>query len=58
MPPSRKTWLKRGLGLALGAAAGFAYYHFVGCTSGGCPIWADPVVSTAFGGVFGALTLW
>lgn len=58
MTPTRKTWLKRGLGLTLGAAAGFSYYTFVGCTSGGCPIWQDPFVSTGFGALFGSLLIW
>ncbi len=55
MTPSRKIWLKRGLGLAFGAAAGFAYYHFVGCSSGGCPIWTNAWLSTGFGATFGVL---
>jgi hypothetical protein len=58
-PRSAKArWIRRGIGVALGASAGFAYYSFVGCTSGGCPIWQDPVVSSGFGGLIGVLAIW
>ena len=39
----------------LGAAGGFAYYHFVGCSSGTCPISSNPYVSTAYGALVGAV---
>jgi len=31
----RRKWVRYPAGLVLGGAAGFAYYHFVGCFSGG-----------------------
>jgi hypothetical protein len=37
----------------LGAAGGFAYYHFVGCASGTCPITSNPYISTGYGAVLG-----
>jgi hypothetical protein len=37
----------------LGAAAGFAYYHFIGCASGTCPITSNPYISTGYGAVLG-----
>jgi len=40
---------------ALGAAGGFAYYYFVGCSSGTCPISSNPYVSTAYGALVGAV---
>ena len=43
------------IGIVLGAAAGFAYYRFVGCSSGTCPITSNPVISTIYGAVMGAL---
>ena len=55
---ARARWIRRGLGLALGAGAGFAYYSFVGCNSGGCPMWQDPVVSSGFGATIGVLAIW
>ena len=38
-----------------GAAAGFAWYYYVGCASGTCPISSNPYVSTAYGAVVGVL---
>lgn len=42
-------------GIAVGAIAGYSYYHFIGCTSGSCPITSQPLNSTAYGAVLGAL---
>jgi len=39
----------------LGALAGFAYYYFVGCKSGTCPITSNPLNTTAYGMLMGAL---
>lgn len=36
-----------------GAVLGFAYYYFIGCTSGSCPIQSNPVGSTVYGGLLG-----
>jgi len=38
-----------------GAAAGFAWYYFVGCATGTCPISSNPYISTAYGAFIGAL---
>jgi len=43
------------LGLGVGAASGFAYYYFVGCSGGSCPIQSNPWISTTYGGIFGLL---
>lgn len=43
------------IGFALGALAGYAYYYFVGCASGSCPISSNPLISTVYVGVMGAL---
>jgi len=46
----------KGLGGILGGALlGFAYYFFIGCRSGSCPISGNPIISTIYGGVVGAL---
>jgi hypothetical protein len=42
-------------GIAIGAIAGFGYYYWVGCQSGSCPITSQPVTSTLYGAVLGAL---
>lgn len=43
------------MGVILGFTAGYAYYYFVGCTSGSCAITSNPVNSTLYGGVMGGL---
>ena len=42
-------------GVLLGAMGGYAYYHFIGCTSGTCPISSKPVNSTLYFGLMGGL---
>ena len=39
----------------LGALAGYAYYHFIGCVSGTCPITSNPYISTGYGAALGLL---
>ena len=41
------------LPIIIGAIGGFAYYHFVGCASGTCPITSNPYISTSYGAIFG-----
>jgi hypothetical protein len=43
------------LGVVIGAAAGFAYYYWIGCSSGTCPITSRPVNSTIYGALMGGL---
>ena len=45
------------VGIALGLIGGYAYYHFVGCTSGTCAITSKPLNSTIYGGAMGGLLL-
>jgi hypothetical protein len=52
--PTRRL-LGRSLFVVGGAAAGFAYYYFVGCQSGTCPITSNPHISTAYGALVGLL---
>ncbi len=47
--------LKISLPVILGGAGGYLYYYFIGCTSGTCPITGNPYISTAYGGLIGAL---
>lgn len=43
------------LGTIAGGIAGFAYYYYIGCISGTCPIQTNPWLSTLFGGLIGFL---
>jgi len=47
--------LKLILGLALGGGLGFAYYRFIGCSTGACPLTSNPFISTIYGAILGAL---
>ncbi|HRJ31457.1 MAG TPA: DUF6132 family protein [Cyclobacteriaceae bacterium] len=49
--------LKWSIGIALGAAAGFLYWYYIGCTSGSCAITSSAVNSTLYGGLMGGLLL-
>jgi phage shock protein E len=39
----------------IGAIAGYAYYHYIGCASGTCPITGNPWLSTTYGAIVGGL---
>ena len=43
------------LGIGIGALGGYLYYHFIGCNSGSCPITSQPINSTLYGALMGAL---
>lgn len=46
-------WLRRVLYILIGATAGYAYYYFIGCASGACPISSNPYISTGYGAFVG-----
>ena len=50
-----KPWLRRGLFILGGAAVGYLYYRFVGCSSGSCVITANPRSSMLYMGLIGFL---
>ena len=50
-------YTKRLLPVLIGATAGYAYYYFVGCASGTCPITSNPWISTAYGALLGLFIL-
>ena len=39
----------------LGGLGGFAYYYFIGCRGGSCPITGNPYISTSYGMMVGLL---
>ena len=47
--------LKMLLGIALGGLAGYLWYRLVGCSTGACPITANPLISTLYGAMVGAI---
>jgi hypothetical protein len=52
---SLHVWHKRIAAGVIGAAAGYAYYYYIGCMSGTCPITSNPYISTLYGTVAGIL---
>ncbi len=46
---------KEIIGVIVGALSGWAYWYFVGCSSGTCAITSNPLNSTVYGAVMGAL---
>ncbi len=42
-------WKKLLIFMAIGGIAGYAYYYFVGCTTGSCPISSNPYLMTGYG---------
>jgi len=43
------------IGAVIGGALGFAFYKFVGCSTGACPLTSNPFISSLYGMVVGAL---
>ena len=44
-------------GIGSGALGGFLYWHFVGCSTGSCPITSSPINSSIWGAAMGGLVL-
>ncbi len=51
----RKALVITAVGVVVGAIAGYAYYHYVGCASGTCMITSKPINSTLYGALMGGL---
>lgn len=50
-----RKWIHPALFTLGGALAGLAYYYFIGCASGSCPITSSPFGSMLYMGVIGYL---
>jgi len=51
----KKPTMKQVFWVLGGGVAGFAWYYYVGCATGTCPISSNPYISTAYGAFVGAL---
>lgn len=51
----KKTYIITGIGLIVGAIAGYFYYQQIGCVTGTCAITSKPLNSTLYGMVMGGL---
>ncbi|MDP4175804.1 MAG: DUF6132 family protein [Bacteroidota bacterium] len=47
--------VKRVLPVLAGGILGYAYYYFIGCSTGSCPIQSNPYFSIAYGAFAGAI---
>lgn len=52
---TKKAILITGIGVAIGAIAGYLYYFYVGCASGTCAITSKPLNSSLYGAVMGGM---
>jgi hypothetical protein len=43
------------IGVVVGGLLGYGAYRFIGCSTGSCPLTANPWISTIFGMVVGGL---
>ena len=53
---AQKYW-KQVLFTFIGAGLGFAYWKFIGCNSGTCPLTSNWHTTTLFGGLIGMLAV-
>jgi hypothetical protein len=47
--------VRLAIGVVVGGVVGYGMYRFIGCSTGACPLTANPWISTILGMVFGAL---
>ena len=52
---TKKAILITGIGIVVGAIAGYLYYFYVGCVTGSCTITSKPLNSTLYGALMGGL---
>jgi hypothetical protein len=52
---TKKAILITGIGIVVGAIAGYLYYFYLGCASGTCAITSKPLNSTLYGALMGGL---
>jgi len=47
--------LRTIIGIIAGGVLGFGWYKLVGCSTGACPLTSNPIITTIYGAVLGAL---
>ncbi len=52
---TKKEIIITGIGVLVGAIAGYLYYTNIGCVSGTCAITSKPLNSTLYGSLMGGL---
>ena len=52
---NKKAIVITGIGIIVGAIAGYLYYFYVGCASGTCSITSKPLNSSLYGALMGGL---
>lgn len=52
---TKKSIIITGIGIVIGAIAGYLYYYYIGCASGTCSITSKPLNSSLYGAVMGGL---
>ena len=52
---TKKAILITGIGVVVGAIAGYLYYYYVGCASRTCSITSKPLNSSLYGALMGGL---
>ena len=52
---TKKAIIITGIGIVVGAIAGYLYYYYIGCASGTCSITSKPLNSSLYGAVMGGL---
>ena len=51
----KKALIITGIGIVVGAIAGYVYYFYIGCASGTCAITSKPFNSSLYGAAMGGL---
>ncbi len=54
----KKLWYKLILSGVAGGLLGYAYYYFIGCRSGSCPLTTNPWITTGYGLLVGLVVGW
>ncbi len=54
----KKYWFKFILFGVAGGLLGYAYYYFIGCRTGSCPLTTNPFITSGYGALMGFVLGW